>query len=176
MTFTSSSNTSSPTTSPESGSETHAFRLGIISDTHGTLSSRALKAFAGIDLIVHAGDIGPFSILLKLENCAPTIAVRGNNDFNSALKLIEKTWAAGFTILVAHTPQHLRHALAEAHITDSPALAIHGHTHIPEFKQQDNVTTICPGSATHPRVPGGPTVMLLELKDGAILSHRLVKV
>ncbi|MCL2655342.1 MAG: YfcE family phosphodiesterase [Coriobacteriia bacterium] len=154
------------------------FRLGVISDTHGLLSSRALTAFKQVDLIIHAGDIGPYSILLKLESLAPVIAVRGNNDFDGSLKLVEKTWAAGLTILVAHTPQHLRRALAEekAASTEGPLLVIHGHTHIPEFIQQDMVTIACPGSASYPRSKGGPTVMLLELSEGAILSHQLVSV
>jgi len=34
-----------------------AKRVGLISDTHGLLREAALKALAGSDLIIHAGDI-----------------------------------------------------------------------------------------------------------------------
>ena len=154
-------------------------RVGVISDTHGQFSPRIMDAFAGVDLIVHAGDVGPQSILLRLANITPeVIAVRGNNDYDLPLKLVEKTWAGGLTILVAHTPAHLHHALAEERRTNQgPVLAIHGHTHVPAFEQLDEITTItCPGSATQPRVSGGPTVMILQLTNGAVLSHQLIRV
>jgi len=94
------------------------------------------------------------------------------------LKLVEKAWVAGLTILVSHTPAHLRRALADERRTNSaPILAIHGHTHVPEFQRSDASTTLaCPGSASQPRVPGGPTVMILQLSEGAVLSHELVRV
>ena len=38
-------------------------------------------AFNGVDLIIHAGDIGEPDILKALDKIAPTIAVRGNMDF-----------------------------------------------------------------------------------------------
>jgi len=67
-----------------------------------------------VDVIVHAGDVGPQSILMRLENLAPVIAVRGNNDFDLPLKLVETTTLAGLRIVVAHTPPHLHRALRAA--------------------------------------------------------------
>ena len=156
-----------------------ALCLGIISDTHGQFSSRIATAFAGVDLIIHAGDVGSPSILMRLENITPNvIAVRGNSDYDIGLKLVEKTFVANLTILVAHTPTHLRRALAEERQTNTgPLLAVHGHTHIPAFEQPgEDVTLVCPGSATWPRAAGGPTVMILQLANGAILSHHLTQV
>ena len=57
------------------------YLVGIISDTHGRLPQSVAKAFAGVDLIIHAGDIGEPDVLQALEKIAPTIAVRGNMDF-----------------------------------------------------------------------------------------------
>jgi putative phosphoesterase len=54
--------------------------VGLISDTHGLLREAALKALAGSDLIVHAGDIGKLEILDALRALAPVVAVRGNID------------------------------------------------------------------------------------------------
>jgi hypothetical protein len=54
--------------------------IGVISDTHGTLDRRVLRVFEGVDLLLHAGDIGSAAILTELEAIAPVVAVRGNTD------------------------------------------------------------------------------------------------
>lgn len=57
--------------------------LGVLSDTHGTLSAEAFRTLAGLDpqLILHAGDICGEDIINRLEMVAPVIAVLGNNDY-----------------------------------------------------------------------------------------------
>jgi predicted phosphodiesterase len=50
--------------------------IGVISDTHGLLRPEVLKVFDGVELIVHAGDIGDVDILEKLREIAPVVAVR----------------------------------------------------------------------------------------------------
>src|SRR6202012_3915951 len=53
---------------------------GVISDTHGLLRPEAVKALAGVDHILHAGDVGDAAILEKLREIAPLTAIRGNID------------------------------------------------------------------------------------------------
>ena len=60
---------------------TSAVKLGIISDTHGTVPAAVHAALAGVDHILHAGDVGPVDIITELEAIAPITAVRGNTDF-----------------------------------------------------------------------------------------------
>ena len=55
-------------------------RVGVISDTHGLLRPEALRALAGCERILHAGDIGKPEVLDALARIAPVVAVRGNND------------------------------------------------------------------------------------------------
>jgi uncharacterized protein len=62
-------------------------RIGIISDTHGLLRPEAVAALRGVELIIHAGDVGGSAgvdgkaeILRALEAVAPVVAVRGNVD------------------------------------------------------------------------------------------------
>ena len=55
-------------------------RLGVIADTHGLLRPEVFEVFAGVDHILHAGDIGPLDILTELEAIAPVTAVFGNTD------------------------------------------------------------------------------------------------
>src|SRR4051812_28330592 len=54
--------------------------VGLISDTHGLLRPSVHQALAGVDLILHAGDVGGDEILLELRTIAPVHAVYGNTD------------------------------------------------------------------------------------------------
>jgi putative phosphoesterase len=54
--------------------------IGVISDTHGLLRPEAVAALQGVDLILHAGDVGSAEVLETLKDIAPVVAVRGNND------------------------------------------------------------------------------------------------
>ena len=55
-------------------------RVGVISDTHGLLRPEAERVLRGVDLILHAGDVGNPQILERLKTIAPVFAVRGNVD------------------------------------------------------------------------------------------------
>src|SRR5690606_23566081 len=58
-----------------------SFRVGLISDTHGRLRPEVFDIFAGVDRIVHAGDVGDRDILIELAAIAPVTAVWGNVDY-----------------------------------------------------------------------------------------------
>src|SRR5579859_3759727 len=60
-------------------------RIGLISDTHipeacERLPERVFEVFAGIDLVMHAGDIYINRVLDELAQIAPVIAALGNGD------------------------------------------------------------------------------------------------
>src|SRR2546425_9447790 len=79
--------------------------VGVISDTHGLLRPEAVAALAGVDVIVHAGDIGSAAVLEALRQIAPIIAVRGNNGRESwaaSLPEIVKTDVGGIRLCVVH--------------------------------------------------------------------------
>src|SRR5207245_5103092 len=65
--------------------------LGVLPDTHGLARPEALAALAGVERIVHAGDIGSRDVLEALERVAPVTAVRGNNDRGDWAKKIPET-------------------------------------------------------------------------------------
>ena len=46
-------------------------RLGVIADTHGLLRPEVFEVFREVDHILHAGDVGPPSLLTELEAIAP---------------------------------------------------------------------------------------------------------
>src|SRR5260370_42121919 len=55
-------------------------KIGLISDTDGLVRPEALQALAGVQRIIHAGDIGGPEVIDTLRGIAPVDAVRGNND------------------------------------------------------------------------------------------------
>jgi len=71
---------------------------GVISDTHGYFDDRVLPYFEGVDLILHAGDVGSSEVLTRLAEIAPVFAVEGNNDVELELGIEERaddsTWRA----------------------------------------------------------------------------------
>jgi predicted phosphodiesterase len=54
--------------------------IGLISDTHGRVRPQLAHVFAGVDCIVHAGDVGDAAVLRALAAIAPVEAVSGNVD------------------------------------------------------------------------------------------------
>ena len=120
--------------------------LGIISDTHGLLRPEAELALRGVDLIIHAGDVGHPDVLAKLKRIAPVFAVRGNVDTApwaqelSATTVVE---ARNATFYVLHNLHDLdlRPEAAGFHFVVS------GHTHQPAETEKNGVTYLNPGSA-----------------------------
>ena len=55
-------------------------KIGVVSDTHGFFDARLEELLAGVELILHAGDVGKQEVLDELERIAPVRAVRGNVD------------------------------------------------------------------------------------------------
>ena len=64
--------------------------IGLISDTHGLVRPEVFRALAGVDLILHAGDVGPPDVLVELATIAPVRAVWGNTDAPGRPDLVER--------------------------------------------------------------------------------------
>jgi hypothetical protein len=84
-------------------------RIGVISDTHGLLRPEALRALRGVDLIVHAGDVGTPDVLDGLRAIAPVVAVRGNNDREAWARVLRRTE----TFALAGVRMHVVHDVKE---------------------------------------------------------------
>lgn len=142
-------------------------KIGLISDTHGLMRPEAFDRLAGVDLILHAGDIGKPSIIRELESIAPVVAVIGNTD------------------VAAWYPQYAKTAVAEAggrrlyllHNIDDldldPASAgfdavIYGHTHKPTAHKRKGVWYINPGSAGPHRFMLPVSIAIMEIGGGTI--------
>ena len=159
---------------------TRMLTVGIISDTHGTLSSDAYAALADCDVIIHAGDIGKPSILRELETLAPVYAVLGNNDYDeygSDVGKYARPILEGKRFLVSHYPRDVRLGVggtgAVAPGDPLPHICIHGHTHLPKLQVGKDASpaelVMCPGSASRPRSGDPRTIGRIEIENGRIL-------
>lgn len=137
-------------------------RVGIISDTHGLLRPAAEEALRGVDLIVHAGDVGCREVLLKLKQIAPVFAVRGNVDTEVwaeqlPFSAVVETSDASFYVL---------HNLRELNLRPEAAkfdFVVSGHTHRAEQFEKGGVVYLNPGSAGPRRFHLPVTLALLDL-------------
>ena len=103
-------------------------RIGIISDTHGLLRPEAEHALLGIEMIIHAGDVGNPGILDRLKQIAPVFAVRGNVDTGGWAQQLPATMAVesnGASFYVLHNLRELD-LRPEAAKFD---FVVSGHTH-----------------------------------------------
>lgn len=121
-------------------------RIGIISDTHGLLRPEAVERLAGVDHIIHAGDIGRADVISDLRKIAPVTAVRGNIDRDE--------WAAGYPqtemVKLGGRFFYVLHNLAELDLDPIAAgidVVVSGHSHQPRIETVDGVVYLNPGSA-----------------------------
>lgn len=135
-------------------------RIGIISDTHGFLPPGVPAAFAGAELILHAGDVGGAGVLEELERIAPVLAVRGNTDRASELPAFRRLALAGKTVLLVHDLARLEPASR-----GTASIVVHGHTHRAAVETRPETLLINPGSASRPR-DGAGSVALLDPETG----------
>ena len=138
-------------------------RIGVISDTHGLLRPEALRALRGVELILHAGDVGAPEVLEGLRELAPVTAVRGNNDrggWARALRASETVTVAGARIHIIHDIKELRPD------GDRADVIIAGHSHRPMIATREGVLFLNPGSAGPRRFTLPVTVARLSIRAG----------
>ena len=154
-------------------------RLGIISDTHGMLRPEVFEVFAGVDLILHAGDIGPAELLTELETIAPVRAVWGNTDgfdIRGRVPELIETRIEGTDFLIIHGHQVGVPTPAKLHAAyPSAEVIIYGHTHRPLLETVDVVVKVMnPGGAGERRHDLPASVGIMELEPGIPPRARLV--
>jgi putative phosphoesterase len=142
-------------------------KIGVISDTHGFLDPRVEKIFAGVDHILHAGDIGHAHLILELEAIAPVTAVVGNNDADLTFKETEVICLAQKKFLVHHivSPRSLTEKLAARVAREKPDVIVFGHTHKKFSETVNGVLFFNPGYAGKPKFGAERSVAILHL-DG----------
>ena len=121
-------------------------RIGIISDTHGLLRPEVTEQLAGVQHVIHAGDIGRQEVISGLCKIAPVTAIKGNIDRGE--------WATQYpdTALVKLGGRsfYVLHNLKELDLDPAAAgidVVVSGHSHRPKIETVGGVLYFNPGSA-----------------------------
>lgn len=145
------------------------FRIGVVSDTHGTFHPRLARALEGVNLILHAGDIGGGEILERLSEIAPVRAVAGNVDpapteeIPIRLELVTPIARIGMTHgHRAEAPSTNRARMVRWFAAFEPDIIVYGHSHIPMLEWVEGVRVFNPGSAGRGRFGQRPTIGLIH--------------
>lgn len=138
--------------------------IGLISDTHGRLDPRVHQLFAGVEHILHAGDVCGGRILVELEKIAPVTAVMGNCDHDPMLRPLEVVEVGGLKFLLHHiVGLDNRHAEIFASVRRvQPDIVVFGHTHQAYDQTHDGVRYLNPGSVSEGRRGSPRSVATLD--------------
>src|SRR5271168_1498799 len=177
-----------------------AMRIGLISDTHipeacEHLPAKVFEVFAGIDLVMHAGDVYVNRVLDELSAIAPVIAALGNGDegldgHRHKLDQDDERVREAHLVEIAGVRIGLVHAIPTPDETSEEVFAramntqfggpvdvvVQGHSHVEGVTRFGATMVVNPGSATLPRnlvgVPG--TVAILEIGSGGEVSAEII--
>jgi putative phosphoesterase len=142
--------------------------IGLISDTHGMVRGSVHDALAGVELILHAGDVGGHEILDELELIAPVLAVYGNTDATVDPRLaaaIDRE-IGGLRVHVSHGHE-LGSPTPEKLLERYPAdVIVYGHTHKQLVVRAGGRLVVNPGAAGARRFKLEPSVARLTIVDG----------
>ena len=150
-------------------------KIGIISDTHGFLDPQIKKRFAGMDHILHAGDVGDAFIAFELEQIAPLTVVVGNTDLGLPFKETEVVTLAGKKFLVHHivNPSALMEKVAARIAREKPDVVVFGHTHKKFAGTVNGILFFNPGYAGKPKFGAERSVALLQI-NGKEITHQFI--
>lgn len=150
-------------------------RIGIISDTHGVLHERVPEVFAGVDQILHAGDVGGDEILQALREIAPVTSVPGNNDDGMGEEFARVT-LDGLRIAITHIlPRpHDLDARVTRELARRPAdLVVFGHSHLPHDERVAGVWYFNPASSGPRRFDYPTSVGIIEKSNGEWIGRHI---
>jgi uncharacterized protein len=144
--------------------------VGLISDTHGQLRASAMHALEGVELILHAGDVGNRDVMIELNVIAPVQAVYGNVDDPHTPDLEAHRWLAveGWQIHVSHGHELGRPTPELALARYAGDVVVFGHTHKAiVVRGRDGRLAINPGAAGPRRFNLLPRVARLTITAAA---------
>ena len=147
----------------------------MISDTHipqfKKLPEAVWEYFAGVELIIHAGDVSVLQVIAELETIAPVVAVQGNIEEDEVVKKLP----VKREVVVGQCRVGIVHILGDAHHRERVArrefpdarCVIFGHSHIPWNQEYNGLLLFNPGSATDRRRQPKCSIGMLYVDDEA---------
>ncbi len=147
-------------------------RIGIISDTHlprFNFPEAVCDVFAGVQLIIHAGDLSTLAVISTLETIAPVVAVQGNIEREEVVMKVpikREVTVGGCRIGVVHILGEARNYARTARQEFPLArVVVFGHSHNPYNQEHAGQLLFNPGSATDRRRQASCSVGMLFVND-----------
>ncbi len=158
-------------------------RIGLLSDTHGYLDPDLMNHFSRCDEIWHAGDIGDFKIIEKLEDLAPVQAVYGNIDdrrITSSLPEDLRFDREEMKVFMTHIggyPGKYESRIKEMMDRDPPDIFVCGHSHILKviYDQKFGVLHMNPGACGHQGLHVLRTAIRFEINQGRVENAEIIE-
>jgi putative phosphoesterase len=142
--------------------------VGLVSDTHGLVRPEIFSALAGVELILHAGDVGGRSVLAELRAIAPVQAVYGNTDVpgDPDLRAALALSIDGLSIHVSHGHELGSPTPAKLLTQYAADVIVFGHTHKPLVERAGARLVVNPGAAGPRRFNLQPSVARMIVEKG----------
>ncbi len=144
--------------------------VGLIADTHGLVRPEVHEALEGVELILHAGDVGGQHVLMELQSIAPVHAVFGNTDAPG-----EPGLRAELSLRLEDVTVHVSHGHEVGQPTASRLLVrydadvlVYGHTHRALIERSGSRLVVNPGAAGPKRFNLKPSVARLTIGSGRV--------
>jgi putative phosphoesterase len=144
--------------------------IGLISDTHGLVRPDVHTALSGVEVILHAGDVGGDEILVELETIAPVRAVYGNTDppGHPLLQSSIETQFDGVRVHVSHGHEVGSPSPAKLLARYPADVIVFGHTHRQVVVRVENRWVVNPGAAGPRRFDLLPSVARMTISNGDV--------
>ena len=144
--------------------------VGLVADTHGLVRPDIFSALDGVELILHAGDVGGIEVLTELATIAPIEAVAGNTDPAGTPGLAEflDREIDGVRIHVSHGHEVGRPTPERLMALYPHDVLVYGHTHRQLITRAEGRLVINPGAAGPRRFNLLPSVGKLVIEDGRV--------
>ncbi len=142
-------------------------KIGVLSDTHGLLRPQVPPLLAGVETILHLGDVGDAKILKALRQIAPVTAVRGNIDREGPCARLPETEV----LLIEGGYIYLLHDIGTLHLDPAAArfaAVLYGHSHKAEIRRHKGVLYFNPGSCGPRRFNLMVTMGYLHVSPGGV--------
>jgi len=150
-------------------------KIGVLADTHGFLHPKIPEVFAGVETIIHAGDLGSLQVLQQLQQIAPVLYVAGNHEpepLPDPLPDFSVLELASRKIMLTHVLTTMawddfKDALSNSEFGAQTLLSaniiIFGHTHFPIWDTIRSIHFLNPGYAGPDPHEADPTAALLQI-------------
>lgn len=158
-------------------------KIGLLSDTHSHFPEEILEHFKEVDEIWHAGDIGNYDLIEKLQSFKPLRAVYGNIDGAEIRKsfpldlIFELEGLKVFMTHIGGYPEKYHPRIKSILKEEGPALFVCGHSHILKviFDKKLNLLHINPGAAGREGFHKIRTLLRFAIEDAKIKDLEVIE-